>query len=108
MVLSYLLVFNYAVLGLILKPWLVHKIADYSWKSMGEVYLKCLKVTLIIAMLVLGIELLNDGTLVTYIIEGLLAVVICVIVIWLLGLTVEEKKMVLDILGRKLGIEKQG
>lgn len=103
MVISYLLVFYYALLGLVIKPWLAHWIAGYAWKKMGQVYLKCIKVTCIVLVLAyFGTSLFNKGSLVYDVLLGSWSVATTFVVIWLIGLTSDERKLVQDMVRRKL------
>lgn len=103
LVVSYLLVFNYAVLGMVVKPWLAHKIAGYSWQCMGNVYWKCGKVTaVVLVMLYFATDYLGDETILANIAVGLLSMVICIIVIWLVGLANEDRQVIIDMVSRRL------
>lgn len=103
MVVSYLLVLNYAMLGLVIKPWLAHWIAGYAWKEMGKVYFKCIKVTcLVLVLAFLGTSLFNEASLASNLLLGSWSVITTFVVIWLIGLTNEERNLVLNMVRRKL------
>ena len=103
LVVSYLLVFNYAMLGMVIKPWLAHKIAGYSWRSMGSVYWKCGKVTaLVLVLIYYCADGLEDGAILTDVAVGLLSMLICVTVIWVAGLASDDRKIITDMVCRRL------
>lgn len=100
---SYLLMFNYAMLGLVIKPLLAHKIAGYGWRAMGKVYLKCGKVT--VAVLIMGVLLsgvLDGDSLIEEITMGVMSIALSMVVIWLIGLAKEDRALIKDMVRRKL------
>ena len=100
---SYLLMFNYAMLGLVIKPLLAHKIAGYRWRAMGKVYLKCGKVT--VAVLIMGVLLsgvLDGDSLIEEITMGVMSIALSMVVIWLIGLAKEDRALIKDMVRRKL------
>ncbi len=102
MVVNYLLVFNYAMLGLVIKPWLAHWIAGYRWRDMGEVYLKCGKVTAGVVLIAqICCFFLQADTLLGNILLGIASLGGGVIVIWLIGLTMDERNMIIDVMRRR-------
>ena len=104
LVVSYLLIFNYAMLGLVIKPLLAHKIAGYSWQSMGNAYFKCGRVTILVVAFVYTLDnIFNDGTFISDVVIGALSMGITVIVIWQAGLIKEERLMIKDMTRRRVG-----
>lgn len=107
LVVSYMLVFNYAMLGMVIKPWLAHKIAGYSWRDMGSVYLKCGKVTaMVLAMAYFCTDSWGDETMFANITLGISSVISCVIIIWAIGLAAEDRKLIVDVVRRRLSSAK--
>ena len=103
LVVSYLLIFNYAMLGVVIKPLLVHKIAGYSWRAMGNAYFKCGKVTLAVLTVVWLLHcFFADGTLIEEITMGVMSIFFIIIAIWLLGLVNDERALIKDMVRRKL------
>lgn len=102
MVVNYLLVFNYAMLGLVIKPWLAHWIAGYRWRDMGEVYLKCGKVTAgVVIIAQIFCFFLQADTLLGNLLLGIASLAGNVIVVWLIGLTMDERNMIIDVMRRR-------
>ena len=96
-VLSWASLISYAILGLIIKPILVIKIVDYTWKDIFSVFVPCLKVTL--ASLPLPV-LFNYYVSIEnkYIYTGVMAL-ICISMVcaatWFLGMTPRMKEKVM-------------
>lgn len=107
LVVSYLLVANYALLGLVIKPYLVHKIVGYKWRNMRMVYFRCAKVTVFVLFFVgLISAVFNDDTFVLSVIKSILSVLISITVIWNYGIINEERKMLIDVIKLKLNLKK--
>lgn len=103
--LSWASLISYAILGLIIKPVLIIKIVDYTWKDIFGVFVPCLKVT--IASLPLSVityyELNNlDINIWLKFIVIVLVSIICVMAsVWLLGIDKETKGKVIVFAKRK-------
>lgn len=93
--LSWASLITYAVLGLIIKPILVIKIVDYTWKDIFSVFLPCLRVAAcsLPIPLLLGYYL-SDEILATFAIVVLVSILSVAISTWLVGMDQMMKKKI--------------
>jgi O-antigen/teichoic acid export membrane protein len=80
-VLSYAGIVTYALLGFVVKPALIIKIADYSFENVMSVFLPCIKVTIIASVIPLLLKYLLDDSIFSAIIicfASVLSVIGCV------------------------------
>ena len=76
--LSWATLILYFLLGMVIKPILIIKIANYSWKEIFEVYLKCFVVVVISTPIPVYVScVLNEGTYLNYLV--ILVVSICMV-----------------------------
>lgn len=88
--LSWVSLIAYAILGVIIKPILIIKIADYTWKDIWSVFAPCINVTMasIFVPLILYICILNELGSFKYAISLVFICVISVLVsVWFLGIS---------------------
>ena len=101
--LSWAYLVGYAFLGLVVKPFLINRIADYKWGEIFNVYVACGSVTLVavpIPLLLywrLGADTLLSGFIVLF--SSILFVLIAV---WTVGLTKSMRRKVIDIVRNKI------
>lgn len=94
----------YALLGLVIKPILLNKICDYSWKELAGVYWICLIVTLValpapLALYhILGVDSIGSSAVV--LVASLLSVAFAT---WLLGLTPAMRNRLMKAVKSRLG-----
>lgn len=103
--LSWAFLLGAAVLSLVIKPLLLNRICDYSWKELLSVYWACLRVTLVAVPVPLLLYLkLGVGTLwacLAVLAVSLLAVALSV---WFIGLVPSTRQRLLQVARRKVGI----
>lgn len=89
--LAWALLFLYAILGLVVKPVLIIKIVDYTWKDIFSVFIPCLKVTTIATPIPILLYFLKDYYVSNIYIQFVVLVfvsVICVILaVWIFGIS---------------------
>ena len=86
-----------AIVGLIVKPILVIKIVDYTWKDIFSVFIPCLKVTLISLPLPLVFNFFVhvDNRFVYITLMAIMCVASVCAATWFLGMTPRMKEKVL-------------
>ncbi len=101
--LSWASLITYALLGLIIKPVLVIKIVDYTWKDIFSVFIPCLKV--VVCSLPIPFLLycyLGDDTLVAFIIVVLVCVLSVAISTWFVGMDKMMKTRIIGLIKEKI------
>lgn len=99
LVLSWTSLVIYAILGIIVKPWLIIKIVDYKCSEIWSVYRSCLIVTVASLPIPIIIYRLVDSTQVVYfILLGLLCLLSVVLSAFFLGIDKAMRKKVLGII----------
>lgn len=96
----------YAILGLIVKPILIIKIVDYSWRDIVNVFSTCLKVTMAsvlfpVLVYIYREELFSNVWYQTTVLVGVSFFCVAISV-WLIGLDRETKDKLLDFIKCKL------
>lgn len=95
----------YILLGLVIKPVLIVKIADYRWKEIVSVFIPCLKVTAIAVPLPLLLyiyrEQLFSGTVLRFLVLAFAGVVSACASIWFLGLSRDLRLKVISAVRNK-------
>ena len=96
----------YAVLGLIVKPLLIIKIADYRWRDIRSVYLSCLKVTVVavpIPYILYSLQdsLIADKWLVSVVIM-LVSVINVAFAAWFMGMDRNVRQKVMDFIRKNI------
>lgn len=101
--LSWASLITYALLGLIIKPVLVIKIVDYTWKDILSVFIPCLRVVVCsLPIPFLFYCKLEKETLASFTIILLTSIVSVFVSAWLVGLDKTMKKKVVGIIRKKL------
>lgn len=86
--LSWAYLVGYALLGLIIKPILIIKIADYKWGEILNVFGECLKVTLVAVPIPLFLYFILDvKSILNSAIVLIASILFVAIAVWTLGLT---------------------
>lgn len=99
LVLSWTSLVIYAILGIIVKPWLIIKIVDYKCSEIWSVYRSCLIVTVASLPIPIIIYRLVDSTQVVYfILLGLLCLLSVVFSAFFLGIDKAMRKKVLGMI----------
>ena len=98
----------YAILGLIIKPILVIRIVDYTWKDIMSVFLPCVRVTLLslplpLAAYILMGRLMPGVSISKFIILVILSVSVVGVVIWECGLDKSMRQKLLSAVKTKFG-----
>lgn len=100
--LSWATLIGCAVIGLILKPVLIHKIAGYSWKDIAGVFKSCVFVTLTAVPVPLAVFYIWGIDSWKKDIVLLIVSVICVLLsVWFTGLSGSMKRQLIEILTDK-------
>ena len=98
--LSWASLITYALLGLVVKPILIIKIVDYTWKDILSVFVPSLKVTAgsVILPIVTYIYLQSDNQVVSLLSISCISVLSVVLTVWFVGLNNEMKTKVVETL----------
>ena len=100
--LSWASLITYALLGLVIKPILVIKIVDYTWKDIFSVFIPCLKVVVCaLPIPFLLYSYLGDDTLVAFIMVVLVSVLSVAISTWFVGMDKTMKNRIIEIIKRR-------
>ena len=104
--LSWVFLILYAIIGLIVKPILVIRIVNYTWRDVFSVFIPCLKVTLVSLPLPFLANYYLDGLQLPMWLDFLSIVTICVISVavssWFLGLTPGMRVKLVGVIRRRL------
>jgi len=101
--LSWAYLVSYAILGLIVKPFLINKIADYKWGEIYNVFLTCGLVSLVAVPIPLflywrlGVDTLLSGFIVLF-----ASLFFVLIAIWTVGLAKSMRRKVLEIIRNRI------
>ena len=108
LVLSWASLITFALLGCVVKPILIVKIADYTWKEILSVLNICLIVTLVAIPLPIAYYCCFDvdNNLWHAAVELILSVGAVAVSVWFLGLTKNMKQMMLATVSSRLHIKK--
>jgi hypothetical protein len=93
---------NYAILGLVVKPYLVVKIANYSIKSIMRMFFSCIKVTVAALILPLILFYTMDEGAVKFMTVGSVSVMCVLISAWLLGIDKNMRMRIVVIIRKKM------
>lgn len=101
--LSWASLITYAILGVIVKPILIVRIADYTYKDVWSVFKPCLFVSIIAVTLSFIVDnLIDSSTLLFFILEAI-ALVFCVgLDIFFIGISVNTRKKILYFISNKI------
>ncbi len=107
LVLAWILLIAYAMLGLVVKPLLIIKIVGYTWKDVLSVFVPCLKIT----MLAVPIPLMTyffvnsnilESKLLAFFIIVLVSIISVSIVIWICGINQQLRKKIISLVAKKI------
>ena len=102
--LSWASLITYALLGLVVKPILIIKIVDYTWKDIFSMFVPCWKVTAasVILPIVAYIYLQSDNHVVSLLSISGISVLSVGLTVWFLGLNQDMKAKVVEIVKKKV------
>lgn len=101
--LSWASLITYAMLGMIIKPILVVKIVDYTWKDVFSVFIPCFRVAACsLPMPLLFRYYLGDESLTAFVIVVLVSILSVLVSSWYVGLDKAMKIKVVDIVKNKI------
>ncbi len=101
--LSYVGVIAYALLGIVIKPILICRIVDYSFKNVLSVFVPCLKVCLVaIPVPVIVNYYIGNNSLLSFIIIGLISVFCVAIAVFYFGIESEMRRNLIVFVKRKI------
>lgn len=105
-VLAWALLLCYALISLVVKPILIIKIVDYTWKDVMQVFIPCLKVTIASVplpyLLYIYQSELFAGKISRFFLLTSVSVICVILSIWLLGLDKETKTKIQIFIKRKI------
>lgn len=101
--LSWASLFTYVILGLIVKPILIVKIAEYTVKDVFSVFIPCLKVTVTALIPIYVIDsFFSSDSLLGFILEGFLIVVVVASAIAFVGIDRETRNKAVQLVKKRL------
>jgi O-antigen/teichoic acid export membrane protein len=105
-VLSWASLITYMLLGLVVKPILIIKIVDYTWKDIFSVFVPCLKVTLISVvfpvLFYIYVRTTIENQLLWLIVIGGISISSVFMTVWFFGLDASTKKKLITVIKNKL------
>jgi O-antigen/teichoic acid export membrane protein len=106
LVLSWTSLVVYAILGIIVKPWLIIKIVDYKCSEIWSVYRSCLVVTLVsLPVPIIIYRLLDTSELLNFIIVGFVCLLSIGITVFFFGIDIAMRKKVVGAVMKKIKIK---
>lgn len=106
LVLSWISLVVYAILGIIVKPCLIIKIVDYKCSEIWSVYRSCIVVTLVSLPVPITIyRLLDTSELLNFIIVGFVCLLSIGITVFFFGIDIAMRKKVVDAVMKKIKIK---
>jgi hypothetical protein len=103
--LSWAFLVGAAVLSLAVKPILLNRICDYSWKELLSVYWTCFKVTLVaVPVPLLSYMKLGVNTIWTSIAVAIVSLLSVSVSVWFIGLVSDTRQRLLEAVRSKVGI----
>lgn len=104
--LAWVLLFSYMVLGLIIKPLIVIRIINYSWKDIFTTYYSCTKVTLLAipvpCITYIYRHTLFKGTLTSFVGLSLVSILCVFIAVWTIGLDTFTRTKLVSLVKSKI------
>ena len=100
--LSWASLITYAILGLIIKPILIIKIVDYTWKDIFSVFIPCFKVLICSLPIPLLLYIYLDSTIMSFIVVVVTSIVSVLLSAWFVGIDKIMRKKVLDVAKAKI------
>ena len=106
-VLSYAGIISYALLGLLVKPILVCKIVDYSFRDMLSIFIPCLKVSLIAfpAPMIVNYYY-SDNNLLCFVVIALVSVLCVAASVFYFGINGEMRRRLIEYAKQQIRINK--
>lgn len=105
LVLSWTSLVVYAILGIIVKPWLIIKIVDYKCSEIWSVYRSCLIVTLVsLPIPIIIYRLLDTSELLNFIIIGFVCLLSIGITVFFFGIDIAIRKKVVGAVIKKINV----
>lgn len=105
-VLAWALLVCYALLGLVVKPILIVKIVGYAWTEIMNMFMPCIKVTLLSILLPLIIYSFRTTWLPNEVVRNLVLTfisVLCVLLsVWVIGIDRETRAKLIGVIKRKI------
>lgn len=96
----------YAVLGLIVKPLLIIRIADYRWRDIRSVYLSCLKVTVVAVPIPYTLYSLQDSLIadkwLASVVIMLMSVINVAFATWFMGMDRNVRQKVMNYIRKNI------
>lgn len=96
----------YAVLGLVVKPLLIIKIADYRWRDIRSVYLSCLKVTVVAVPIPYTLYSLQDSLIadkwLASVVIMLMSVINVAFATWFMGMDRNVRQKVMNYIRKNI------
>lgn len=102
LVLSYAGIIQYALLGCVIKPILIHKIAGISYKDIISVFIPCIRITLLALIIPLTFKFLLPDTNLTFVVNTIISIISVGISVYLFGIDTETKMKIKEILLKKI------
>ena len=100
LVLSYMSVLSFIILGLLIKPYLIVKYASYKWKEIINILIPCFNVSilsLITPLLSFFYIYPNiDSDIIAIIIQTLITIISVAVCVWCIGINDSLKKYIID------------
>ncbi len=94
---------TYILLGLVIKPILIVKIAKYSWKNIIGVFVPCLRVTVIALILAFGSDYVCDSSsLLGFFVEGMVLIGCILGVVYYCGIEKDTRKKICSLVINKI------
>jgi O-antigen/teichoic acid export membrane protein len=90
--LSWVFLANFIVLGLIIKPWLAVKVANYRIKPIIKMFFSCFKVSIAAVPIPLTLSLILDEGIPKFLTIGCSSVICVSLAVWLLGIEANMKR----------------
>lgn len=101
--LSWAYLISYAIVGLVIKPALIIKIVDYTWKDIFTVFIPCFAVSGIAVLISIFLDrLFDNSTLVGFLSEVVSIVFVVLVVCYTVGLNKSMRKKFNDFVINKL------
>lgn len=93
----------YAILGLVVKPWLIIKYAGYTVNDIVSVFIPCFKVLIVSVAFPIGLSFwLETESLLNSVMIVLISIVSVSLTVWFLGITCHDRRMILNVIKSKL------
>lgn len=102
LVLSYAGIIQYALLGCVIKPILVHKIAGYAYRDIVDVFIPCIRVTLLALVFPLIFKGLLPDTYLAFFLNTAISIGSVSVVVYFYGIDAEMRLRINAMILRKM------